>query len=155
MSVIKLNRKNLNVFLDALEKLTPDSPRKWGKLDATRMLIHVHGGLKVSLEEKSCGDFSNIITRRKLFHLIIFRLMPWPKGKIKAPPEFTPDPEDGFDFETEKKDFANSMLRCVEVLEKEPSRKSRNPILGVIDFRTWSMSHGKHMTHHFEQFGLM
>ncbi len=154
MSVTKLNQNNLDMFISCMEKLKPDSPRKWGTLDPARMLIHIHNTFKLSLEEKECLDISNFLTRTKLFRLIFFELLPVPRGKIKVPAVFTPEPEDGFDFETEKRDLVSTMQRFVEILEKNPDRKSRNPVLGIIDFRYWSIVHGNHLVHHFKQFGI-
>ncbi len=153
MKITPLTRSSMQTFIDAVDRVTPESQRQWGTLDPHRMIAHLIFTLDMSLGKHQVDDHGNILTHTSLFRWLIFEIMPWPKGKIKAPPELTPAPSN--DFETDRRLLKERIAEFAEVLEKEPARKTRNPIFGPLPLSIWSRIHGRHTAWHMQQFSTM
>src|SRR5580765_7180843 len=99
-------RQNETIFAARINALTPQSQRQWGVLDSLKMMRHLRCILDVSLEKIIEADRSNFFSST-IGCFLVFRVMPWPKGKIKAPDTFCPAPES--DFETERKNLLEAV----------------------------------------------
>lgn len=148
---LDLNSKTFPEFKARFTALKNDTPRKWGKLNPDGMIVHLHGIVQVSLEERESKDLSNIFTRN-LYPFLVFYVFPWPKGSIKVPDEWTPAPQ--LTLEEERNALFAIMERFVERSEKEPERRARHPMFGNHPLRFWQRMHGKHFNHHLDQFGV-
>jgi len=137
-------------FLGRIAKVQPDSPRQWGELDPAGMMAHLRRSIEISLGEVEVEDISNFLMRT-VGKISFLYLLPWPKGKIKAPSQFTPPPEG--DLESERARLSEAMDRFLEDLRNNPARRTRNPAMGMLTLRTWSRVHGLHFDHHLRQFG--
>lgn len=137
-------------FLERIAKVQPDSSRLWGELDPAGMMAHLRRSIEISLGEVEVEDISNFFMRTAGKVAILY-LLPWPKGKIKAPSEFTPPPEG--DLDAERARLSEAMDRFLEALTNEPTRRTRNPAMGMLTLKTWSRVHGLHFDHHLRQFG--
>ena len=102
MKYEKLNKSSIDKFIRVIDQLTPDSQRQWGSLTPVNALAHLSTTLLVSLNRVNMKDEGNFITKSALFRKLIFEYMPWPKGKIKAPDDMTPQAEGDFDAEKER-----------------------------------------------------
>lgn len=134
-----------------LEKLQPDSPRQYGVMTITEMLAHLRAGFEISLEEVEVRDKS-IPVLRHLLREFVFRVLPWPGGKVKTMEEFLRRPEK--DFDGEKQLLLDIMGRFLEAVQIEPDRKTVSPFLGPTTLRYWQRIHGKHLNHHLTQFSV-
>jgi oxepin-CoA hydrolase/3-oxo-5,6-dehydrosuberyl-CoA semialdehyde dehydrogenase len=103
------------------------------------------------LEKLTEQDRSNFLSST-IFCFLVFRVMPWPKGKIKAPEAFCPPPEG--DFDTERNKLLEAIREFIATAEREPRRKTLHPMFGRQTLKYWSLMHGKHFEHHFQQFGV-
>ena len=146
-----LIRQNESIFAARINALTPQSQRQWGALDSVKMMRHLRCIVDMSLEKIVETDRSNFFSST-IFCFLVFRVIPWPKGKIKAPDTFCPTPEG--DFETERKKLLEAISEFIATAEREPNRKTLHPIFGRQTLRYWSLMHGKHLEHHFRQFGV-
>jgi hypothetical protein len=73
-------------ILDRLAALSPQHPRRWGRMEPVQLLPHLASGLRMALgEQKSEGSPPGLIRGAVWRYLAIHRL-PWPEGKIQAPP---------------------------------------------------------------------
>ncbi len=152
MATFDLNRSTLPAFRDRVRAVTAGSERKWGQMDATRMMRHLGFTLEMSLGIARVPDMSKPILR-DVFYVVFFQwLTTWPKGRIKGPDFVTPPPK--ADFSVEQLETLRLMDRFVEEFEREPMRLSVNPGLGPIPLSKWSRVHGVHMDHHMRQFGV-
>jgi len=152
MKLVPLNGANLSHFEKRCAAVSESSNRKWGQMSVTQMLNHLRLLVELSLEERQLPDVSNWLSRTKFFQWAIIEIMPWPKGKIKAPltlndPTLKP-------FAEEKQLFELSMKRFAEAVDSKPGRITRSPMVGPISLEKWSRLHGKHLDHHLNQFGV-
>jgi len=152
MPVIRLTSKNRQIFINRIEKLNAETPRKWGALDCIGVLRHMRLILEVSLAEKEVPDMSSLFLKTVGRVVAFHTPLPWPKGKIKVPKEYTPAPEG--DFDTEKAQLLEAVGRFLEAAEAEPGKKTIHPGFGLVTLDYWRHVHGKHMDHHFRQFGV-
>jgi hypothetical protein len=148
---MELNRETLRQYKQRFDALTMSSQRKWGTLMPDGMLVHLRGVAELSLEERTAPDISNFFMR-SIGRWLVFYVLPWPKGKIKVPPEWTPAPEGTLDEERARL-FA-TMERFVERSAQEPNRIVLHPMFGQCTLKFWQRMHGVHFNHHLRQFSL-
>lgn len=152
MAMLPLIPANLSEFERRVNSIRADSPRRWGSLEPAAMLNHLMYAVKLSLEEIREKDMSTFFLRHVMRRIAFGTPFPWPKGRIKAPPSFTPAPSGSFD-ETRTQLIA-AMKRFTETVAREPKRKTLHPMFGPLTLAYWAHAHGKHFNHHFEQFGV-
>ncbi len=150
MSFTYFNRSSLQVFGDRLGKLSASSVRRWGSMSAGEMLEHLIFLFRVSLGEVEVEDRSTAISRSFVGYLV-FRWIPWPKGRLKTFPFMLPSSSGT--VEEQKERLLETMRRFTEQLAQHPERVTLSPLLGPTTLRRWSLVHGKHTDHHFKQFG--
>lgn len=152
MNPKRFNQESLPWFNDRFTRLHADSERQWGTLTATGMLAHLSFMMELSLGKRQVKFIGNPITRLAITRKFVMEWMPWPKGKIKAPRQFTPKAEGDFDVERERLlELCNEF--CKE-LAANPNRKVENPVWGPITLEYWSVIHGRHTKWHLKQFGI-
>ena len=147
-----LTRDTLELHTGRINRLTPDTPRKFGTLSPTDMLRHLRFSTEMSTGEQEAEDLSKPFARALVWILFFNILTTWPGGKIKGPDFVTPTAEK--DFDEEKQLLLTAMGRFVDKLESDPSEKHVNPGLGRLTMRQWSHLHGIHNHHHYRQFGI-
>jgi hypothetical protein len=147
---IILDRKSLPEFQRRLEKISPQSARKWGGLSPLGMLAHLRQSLVISLGDIPIKDHSNFFFRIVVKRLVLY-LLPMPKGRIKTDAVFMPAPEG--DAAAERARVVADMERFVTAAEREPQALRLHPAFGLLTLREWQCLHGKHMDHHLNQFG--
>ena len=81
---------------------------------------------------------------------VIWSPIPWPKGKIKAPPAFFWTPP-GPELEADRE----RLLEYVRRFGKpEEISWGTSPFLGKLDAREWAALNARHLEHHLSQFGV-
>lgn len=151
--------KNLNKEADRtdllarLENLRANSTGQWGKMTANQMLCHLADTVRVCLHEKE-APFMGKWYDPLLTKWFALSPVPWPKGKIKAPPML--DPTVGgaqpVEFEQDKQAFIRLIVQYGQTQSDYPWPK--HPILGVLTYAQWGRFHYVHFDHHFRQFGI-
>jgi len=152
MAYQRLTKANLDEFKSHVKKLTPESKIQWGTLSQLGVLAHLSRTFEMSIGKFDPGDVSNFMTRSIIFRKMIFQVMSWPKGKIKAPDNLTPDTDRSFD--EERKYLFSLMDEFVQKLEENPKQRGKSPIMGDIPLSFWSVMHGRHTCWHLEQYGI-
>jgi hypothetical protein len=136
-------------IIHRLRLLRPDSPRQWGTLDAPRMIAHLGDQMRLAL-----GDIPPIpiagIFRHAIFRFLAIYLLPWPKGKAKAPPE---------SFSTPPSSWDTDLTGLIGLLERLAQRGPAgswpdHPVFGPMTGRDWGALCYKHFDHHLRQFGV-
>jgi len=144
-----------------LIKISADTDRQWGSMDATQMLRHLRFVFEASMGEvdtrgqaaPGMGFLAYIPGARQLGYLMAFKwFTDWPKGKLKAPDEWMPAADNAYD--EEEKLLLKKMNQFVAELEDTPEKRAFSPLLGDIPLTKWSVVHGVHMNHHLKQFGV-
>jgi len=146
-----LTAPNCAAFTSRVNAVKPDSQRQFGSLDSRAMLCHLRRALEISLGEVEIPDSSNVLTRT-IVRYMAFHVVPWPKGRIKAPSAFTPAPENA--FEAERELLHQAIERFIKTVEREPNKVVCHPVFGPMTMTYWCRVHGKHFDHHLKQFGV-
>jgi hypothetical protein len=147
-----LDNSTLPEFTTRIDNLAEDTPRTFGTLTPHGMVQHMEVMFLLSLGRQHGADLSNFLTRSRPVFWFMVDVMPWPKGKLKAPGYFTPAPEG--EFADAKARLKGLMQDFCAALAKSPQRREATPLLGPITMQQWSRLHGRHLRHHFEQFSL-
>ena len=154
-------RSTIDEYKARLTKISVDTERQWGSMDATRMLRHLRFVFEASMGEEDTkgqaapgtGLLPFIPGARTLMYLLVFKwFTDWPKGNLKAPGNWTPATDQSFD--EEEKLLLQKMDQFIDQLESTPEKKAYSPLLGNISLAKWSVVHGAHTNHHLKQFGV-
>ena len=151
MATVVLDERSKARYLARLGALTPASQRKWGAMTPDELLAHLTRGFEISLGEFPVKDESTPGVRWAM-KILFFYVLPWPKGRIKAPEYFLPKP--AAEFEAERAKLFAALERFVAAAAKAPERLVLNPVMGPISYTDWQRLHGMHMDHHLRQFGV-
>jgi len=151
MVVKNLNYATLDYYKKRVQELAANARPQWGKMSPAEMFAHVRRGIEISLGEVEVEDRSTPVLRHFL-RLLFFHILPWPKGKIKAPGIFFP--KEQAEVEEERSKLLSALDRFVEKSKEHPNQIGVSPWLGPLKLRSWTRIHGKHMNHHLEQFGV-
>ncbi len=155
------NRTTIEDYKARLAKISADTERQWGSMDATKMVRHLRFVFQASMGEEDThgqaapgtGFLAYIPGARPLLYLLVFKwFTDWPKGNLRAPDEWTPATDKQFD--EEEKLLLEKMDQFVNELEATPEKKAYSPLLGDIPLTKWSVLHGVHTNHHLKQFGV-
>lgn len=152
MAVVFLNEQTLPQFIRRVESLKPDAQRLWGSMTLPLMLAHVHRGFELWLGDVAAPEGGNFLTRTLLRWIVFHSGLPWPKGKVKAPPAFMP--EKVGDLETERQRVIAVMKRFVQTVKAQPDRIHINPVFGRLPYSYLPRMAGMHTNHHLRQFGV-
>ena len=143
----------LRSLKERLNKLRPDSERRWGTLTPHELLCHL-------------GDATDMVTgvrprkhpvphrhRRLLKWIALWSAMPWPHGRPTNPMH---DPRaEG----TRPSVFAKDLARLLAGLDTlaaatEGSLEPAHGLFGTMTTRDWQRWAYRHTDHHLRQFGL-
>ena len=135
---------------DRINKLTPQTENKWGKMDVAQMMAHCLEAFKVPVSEKELprmfiGRLIGWMMKSKLYNE-----SPWKKSLPTAPNFIIKDTRD---FEVEKK----KLLSILEVFNTKNATgigDKIHPLFGKLTAEQWGKSMYKHLNHHLEQFGV-
>lgn len=145
MNLTLKNPNTLREILIRVDRLAPESPRRWGTMTAPRMVCHVVDSLKVALGDQAAEDSSSWMSRHLGKWLVLGLRMPVPKGRIKTAPEMLLTlPGDW----TEDRDNLKSMLKRVAAGEA----CSPHPAFGPLSPDEWAALAALHLDHHLRQF---
>lgn len=134
-----------------LRKLRPDTPRRWGRMSAAQMVVHLNDSFFGMM-----GDKPATIPRFSLWRLTKwFALnvpMEWPHG-VKTRPEFeqgvggTPPAE----FETDVSRLLGTIQRFIQ--SPRGFEFCPHPMFGRMTVKEWMRWAYLHCDHHLRQFG--
>jgi hypothetical protein len=137
-------------ILDRLAALSPQHPRRWGRMEPVQLLPHLASGLRMALgEQKSEGSPPGLIRGAVWRYLAIHRL-PWPEGKIQAPPGTFSTPSLGWERDRQ------IVRELIERFATAPPDKLGpiHPTFGRMRPRDWDVLQYRHLDHHLRQFGV-
>jgi len=132
-----------------LERLGEDSVRLWGGMAPHAMLCHLIDGFRITFGEARHDVRDSWLNGWFGRWFVIDCPLPWPRGRIQAPPEF---------FHTAiEHDFQWDRNRVSEYIGRfavgEHQTWGISPILGRLSARQWGRLSYRHLDHHLRQFG--
>jgi hypothetical protein len=141
--------KERDALLARIRSLRPDSPRRWGKMDAAQMLAHVRATLRVALGE---------VRLRRIFLGYLFGGLA--KRSLRTDEPFRKDlPTHSTFVVKDPRDFAaerDAVVALVERLSRGgPAALTKDPhaFYGPLTTAEWDALMWKHLDHHLRQFG--
>ena len=135
-------------FHQRIQKLTPQSERKWGKMSPHQALCHLSDQLRVGLGDIPTKPIAGPL-RYTPFKQFVIGPMPWPHG-AKSPPET---------WTTKPAEWNRDLATLRELLERFGSRASQDswpdhPVFGTMTRELWGRLACKHFNHHLRQFSV-
>ena len=136
-------------LLERLHRLRPDSPRQWGTMTAPRMIAHLRDQMGHTLGDEPVTPRPGPLRWPIIKPLVMFWL-PWPKGKIKGPPE---------SFVTQPAEWSADLAHLEELLDRFVTDERTAPwpehtFFGAMTKRRWARFICRHFDHHLRQFGV-
>jgi hypothetical protein len=136
------------VMLTRLRSLAPNSQRRWGRMSAPQMVAHLTDQMHHILGDSSVEARPGFLRWPPVRYASIY-LLPWPKGRIKGPPEA---------FTTQPTSWEADVRQLELLLERFATRKGErdwldHALFGHMSGRDWGVFVHKHFDHHLRQFG--
>ena len=132
-----------------LRQVRADACPAWGTLTAPRMMCHLLDSLKISFGDVPVTFKPNPLANALGRWFVISCPLPWPRGRLKAPPIFfatAPAPE----FEQDRA----AVIAGLERFARGPAQAwGISPFLGPLTPEQWAKLNYRHCDHHLRQFG--
>ena len=147
------NARTLDQLVERLERLTPESTRRWGTMTPAEMLCHVgDAGDSVLGRRIPPGAVPPNQLPLPIKWLMLYSPMPFPRG-VETRPGVNPRKEG-----TRPGDFAGDRRRVIDGLRAlavaAPDSVSPSHFrFGRMSLRGWQHWAYKHVDHHLRQFG--
>jgi len=141
-----LDPSDRTAILERIHRLTPGHARRWGTMDAHRMICHVADQLRVALGETPLTWRYPAPVRPVLRFVVIHLPLPAPKGKVPTVPEMLVSKPAGWDEDLRGLIDRVERLAATEVVHPHPA-------FGRLTRREWGLLSWKHLDHHLRQFG--
>ena len=144
-----LNASDRAAIVNRMRSLSTSSTRRWGTMDVTDMLKHLHLSALMTLGEMEVPSANKRAFQVfPLKHLILY-VLPFPKGAPTAPKL---KPVDAASLEEERA----ALLELIERIGTGPREGSgpAHPLFGPLTWREWGVVTYKHADHHLKQFGV-
>lgn len=143
-----LNETDRAAITGRVRSLSSSSTRRWGTLDVTGMLKHLHLSALMAL-----GEMQVPSANKRVFHVfplkhLLLYVVPFPKGAPTAPKL---KPEAAASIEEERA----AVLELLERIGTGPRDGAGpdHPLFGPLTRREWGVVTYKHTDHHLKQFG--
>lgn len=132
-----------------LRRLQPDAARRWGSMTAPRMVAHLSDQMRHTLGDSVAARRDGFLRWRIVRHAVIYWI-PWPKGRIKGPPEAFVTPPGSWEA-----DVAGLETLVERFVARDPDAPwPEHALLGPMSTEEWGAFCYKHFDHHFRQFGV-
>lgn len=135
-------------LIERINRLTPETERKWGKMNVAQMLAHLQMQIEVAYGTRIVKGNLLMKLMVPLFKKSLYNEKPWKSG-LPTDKSFITTGESK-DFETEK----NKLLGLVKKFSESAIRHTPHPIFGKMTKEQWSNATWKHLDHHLKQFGV-
>ena len=143
---------NLQVFLEKLNDLSPDTPAQWGTMKLQQMIEHLSNSLDLSMGQL---ETELSIAEEHLPKTVASLLsdQPMPRGyKIAYAPENPSVRNDSLELAIDE--FSTKWVDFEAYYREQSDAKNLHAVYGQLDYALWLRVHSKHFTHHFKQFDL-
>jgi hypothetical protein len=138
-------------ILRRLRTVRPDSPRKWGRMNAHQMICHLTDAFRAVTGQKAASDVAHLLNRTVVKWIALYAPFDWPAG-IATRPEV--DQEVGG---TKPSEFAADVAELEAFIALITARPRTvawhpHPIFGQLSDAAMLRWAYLHMDHHLRQF---
>ena len=138
-------------LIQRVERLTPETQPKWGKMDVAQMLAHSNVSYDIAYGRIETNH--NFLMKLMLKYLI--------KPKVVGTKPYKPNSPTAPIFKiADEKDFAAEKQKLIENIQVSQEHGhahfegKENPGFGELTAEEWSNLFYKHLDHHLSQFGV-
>jgi Protein of unknown function (DUF1569) len=135
-----------------LQRLTPESPRQWGRMTAHQAVCHMSDSFRNMMSPAAISSVATPFSRTFVRWIALHSGLPWPHG-VKTRPEV--DQEIGG---TRPVEFVQDRRQLEALIEQFASRRCEDlqphPMFGRLTTREWQHWGWRHTDHHLRQFGV-
>ncbi len=136
-------------LLARTRRLSPGMHPRWGRMTAPQMIAHLSDQMRHTLGDSACQPRRGPLRWRLVRHAVIYWL-PWPRGRLKGPPEA---------FETRPTTWEADLETLGRLVERFAVREGsagwpEHALLGPMSERDWGVFCHRHFDHHLRQFGV-
>ena len=135
-------------IITRINKLTPETPRQWGKMNVAQMLAHLQIPMGVALGTNTVKGNWLMKLILPLFKKKLYDETPWKQG-LPTDKSFIMTGLDK-DFNAEKK----LLLEKINHFSESAIVGEKHPVFGKLTKENWSKATWKHIDHHLKQFGV-
>lgn len=130
-------------------QLTPDLPRRWGRMSVQQMVCHLSESLRMAIGELRVAPKRLPIRYTPLKQLIVY-VAPFPKNAPTAP-ELT--------IAATPRPWADDLSTLQQLIDRFTARPAdaewpEHPAFGRLSRRAWGVLGYRHIDHHLRQFGV-
>ena len=150
---MKFISTNLETLLPLFEKLKEDQMPLWGTMKAQRMIEHLSDTLRIASGEKV---FPMEVPEDKLEKMVAFLDTDKPMARnlsVSFAAENAALRHDEIELAIDE--YVEIWIDLEALYSVNPQLTNAHPYYGPLNFEQWKRLHSKHLTHHFEQFGLI
>jgi hypothetical protein len=138
-------------LLERLRRLTPASPRGWGRMTPHQAVCHLSDAFRAMMRDTPVTSIGNPFSRTVIKWVALNAPVKWPPG-VKTVPEV--DQEIGG---TKPVEFLRDRQQLEQLMEQFATRTGEyqpHPIFGRLTQAEWHRWGWRHMDHHLRQFGV-
>jgi Protein of unknown function (DUF1569) len=148
-----LDASSTPVLLSRLDRLRPDSPALWGKMNAHQMICHLNDAYGGMMGGHTLSPAQTFLNRTLVRWVALHTSMRWPKG-VQTRPE-----ADQLIGGTRPVEFATDRLKLASLIETFAAQPRTftfvpHPMFGELTEWEWMRWGYLHADHHFRQFGV-
>lgn len=130
-----------------INKLTPESQRRWGKMDVSQMLAHVQLPISCAYGTHQVKGSFIMKLLGPLFKSVLYNGKPYKQGLPTDPSYVIVDSKN---FEAERQGLLEKLNR----FSSDNIILENHPVWGKLSKDQWSKATWKHLDHHLTQFGV-
>jgi hypothetical protein len=148
-----VDRQYTAELITRLDKITPDTQRRWGKMTAHQMVCHLADACRMALRQKPVSDDTNLLKRTVVKWLALYAPLQWRAGIITRPEI------DQQIAGTCPADFGSDVAE-VRILLDTIAKNGLlgtwpdHPVFGKMSASQWLRWAYLHTDHHLRQFGV-
>jgi hypothetical protein len=146
------NKSEQDEIRQRLEKLRPNTPALWGKMNATEMLVHCTGATLMPMGDLPVKNVPFLIRWLIGKRVKKFVLREGPLRKNSPTAAELKNFTDIRDFEAEKQRFLAALNKIGT--GRSAIKRELHPFFGSMTPEEWGELNYKHTDHHFSQFGV-
>ncbi len=144
---------SLELALKHLEQLSADTPAKWGVMNAQQMVEHLSDFFQLSRGE--VDGVSLEIPEENVHKAQSYLASERPMPRLFKANFFPDDPELRNDnLQCAIDEFCEEWVHFETFFEGNEGVTTLHPSFGKLTYEQWKRVLSKHLTHHFEQFGI-
>ena len=144
---------DISEIIPKLDKLTSETKPLWGEMSSQRMVEHLTDTIKIASGKIK---FPLEIPEDKIEKMQAFLDSDKPMARgIVVPFAKKDEALRNEEIELAIDEFLLEWLDFDEHYAENESRTEAHPYYGQLNYEQWCRLHSKHLTHHFEQFGIV